>query len=390
MIRRPKTLVATLLAAALASGMGAQEPPAAIPEEPFEERLEVIEVLLDVVVTDRKGRIVAGLGTEDFRVREEGEPVELTSVEFVPHEAVFETAPGADPLAGMPDPRRALADRFFILFFQDDRLGNSVITGQMLDLTRWIERWIEEDLGYNDWVAVVGYQASLRLWTDFTRDRQRILDAVRAVTQGDRAFGGRPSRDRRRPGDPSLAALMPPPGGERDRRTRNVQKALRLIGEASRGVVGRKNLLLFSIGFGRPPEPGFPNWSPHPTYYPAMREALNDHHVAVYAIDLLSTVEQGSIQDRGLNQSLSQLADDTGGEYYFRFTDFLQPLRDVEEATTGYYMLSYAARVPADASGFRRVEVEVDVPKLRVRTRRGYRFGESPALEEDSAEEGDG
>ena len=47
----------------------------------FQERIEVIEVQLDVVVKDN-GKQVTGLGPDDFVVTEEGKPVEVTSAVF--------------------------------------------------------------------------------------------------------------------------------------------------------------------------------------------------------------------------------------------------------------------------------------------------------------------
>ncbi len=346
------------------AAISAQEPG----PEVFGETVVVAEVLLDVSVTDRGGDIVPGLGVEDFVVTEDGEEVPITSVTYYPHR------PSAAPASAADGSLPPLADRFFILFFDDDRLaGSPTVNRQMLDATRWIRQWVENDLAPNDWVAVLAYKASLRVWTDFTNDPGRILAAVDAVNIGDRAFGGRPTRFEG-PG-PSLTRNLPQ-GRELERATLRIQDTLATVAEASGVILGRKNLLLFSLGFGRPPEPGFPDWRPDSRYYPRMMETLNDNNVAVYAVDLLPTGAQGSIQDRRINQSLSQLADDTGGAYYFSFVDFRTPLRQIEEASRGYYMLSYSTRFPEGEKGFREVEVEVRGRGLRVEARRGYRYGD--------------
>ena len=59
----------------------AQEDPAA----GFEGMIEVSEVLLDVLAVDRSGKIVTGLGKDDFIVEENGEPIEITGVRLLRH-----------------------------------------------------------------------------------------------------------------------------------------------------------------------------------------------------------------------------------------------------------------------------------------------------------------
>ena len=52
-------------------------------EEPragFTGQVDVTEVLLDVLVTDKKGNVVVGLEAGDFVVEEDGKPVEISMV----------------------------------------------------------------------------------------------------------------------------------------------------------------------------------------------------------------------------------------------------------------------------------------------------------------------
>src|SRR5512145_2204204 len=70
-------IVAAWLAAA--SVLGAQEPQPAAPV--FPSAAEVVTI--DVVVTDEKGAPVAGLGRDDFVIREDGQPQGLTLFEAI-------------------------------------------------------------------------------------------------------------------------------------------------------------------------------------------------------------------------------------------------------------------------------------------------------------------
>ena len=67
-----KLLIPLLVAAASPVVGPAQERQA---DEVFAEELEVTEVLLDVLVTDKHDRIILGLGPDDFVVTEEGKAV---------------------------------------------------------------------------------------------------------------------------------------------------------------------------------------------------------------------------------------------------------------------------------------------------------------------------
>ena len=156
-------------------------------------------------------------------------------------------------------------------------------------------------------------------------------------------------------------------------RMRKISDAIRLIGDATATVSGRKNLVLLSWGFGEAGAYG--SYYPDPRYYPNMIQTLNDQNVAVYSIDLISTTRQGTLMDRGVNQSLSLLSDDTGGRYYFHFDTFASPLSQVNQENNGYYMLSFSAQHPAGDHGYREVQVRTVNPTFKVRARKGYRYG---------------
>ena len=147
------------------------------------------------------------------------------------------------------------------------------------------------------------------------------------------------------------------------------------MADATEEIHGRKNIVFLSWGFGD--TTGYGDYYPNPRYYPKMVQSLNDRNVAVYSIDLVSTTRQGSLLDRGVNNSLSLLSDDTGGHYYFMFDTFLTPLQDVNKENNGYYLLSFEAQYAMGDQGYREVEVKAVNPELHVRARKGYRDGAS-------------
>ncbi len=351
---------------ALGPAAAAQEDDAPFSDEPaldvqLEEMVEVSEVLLDVLATDADGKVVTGLGKDDFLVEEDGEPVELTAVSFYTTRYGEEGAPGG----GAP------SSRYFIFFFhtqwQFGYYGGDLMR-QQLRAGLESRRWLEEEMLPSDWVAVVGYGSrGLRLYQDFTQDSEALALAFKQA-----AAGKKPESDVklwRRSGGVELSALSRlPRGRELRREVDNVYQALAAVAEACAYVVGRKNLLLFTIGFGD--ERRFGQAEADPRFYPQLETALNDHNVAVYPIDLAPA-------GRGTRQTdfLTRLAEDTGGAYHEDFYGFINPLREVGGDSYAYYVLSYQSQHPAGEIGYQRIEVKARDESIRVRARKGYRYG---------------
>ena len=346
----------------------AQPSPAVAPARDIslDERIRVAEVLLDVLVTDRKGNVIEGLGAEDFVVLHDGEEQEVTSASFYG---------GPSELSATGAGGTARTDRYFILMFHDQRMQSPRLAGPQMDNARWLKRWIEEELQPNDQVAVFAYQARLKVYLDFTRNRDEILAAVDAASRGKKDLEpwltrSEPEFD---PNSPSLIVNLPA-GKELARRSRKLQQALELLGEAASGIAGRKNLVMFSLGFGEIGQ--FGSYTPDPRYYPQMREALNAGNVAVYTIDTMGS-RRRSIASASLNDSLSLISNETGGHYYANFTNIMSPMRQVAEENQGYYLVSFRSEYEAGTQGYRNIKVKVRDGSYKVRSRTGFRYGES-------------
>ncbi len=352
-----------------AQPLAAQQEPAA----QFGEELEVVEVLVDILATDRRGRVVRGLTADDFLVEESGEPREVTSVTFYTTHyddlpASTEGAPA--PPEGFPPPHLP-ASRYFVFFFHDQTMeatNTAQFTSMRLAAARDARIWIEAEMGPSDWIAVVRFDHRLTVQSDFTQDRAQLLQAIDKATLNQRSDVLRPSvRARREAGlGPSLTTGLPN-SFDIDRASLRIEHAVRIVAEAARPIIGRKNLVLFTLGFGRVESP---LGSPDERYYPAMEAALNASNVAVYPIDL-----NGPGNQTPQNNFLSQLADETGGTYFSTFHRFLDPLRDIGRYNTGYYLLSFRSQAPAGESGYRRFGIKAKDRKVRVKARRGYTYG---------------
>ncbi len=362
-------------AAAQGASQAQPQPPETPPAGQFGEELVVTEVFLDVLALDRHGRSVPGLGKDDFVVTENGQPVEVTSVDY------YTTRYEDLGRAGTPRAREGAeaapaavpSARYFILFFHDQSgavADEATLTRSRLDAARWARQWVRDEMQGSDWIAVVRYRQSLAVLADFTQDQAAILQAI------DDAIVGRPSEITRpslrsrvvAAGGPSLLAGLPNSFDLAGSATRP-EDAIRLVAEASGKIIGRKNLLLYSLGFG---QLGSAYRLPDSRYYPPMEEALNANNVAVYPIDLAGG---GIHSDTAQTTFLSLLADDTGGELFKSFNSYLQPLERISDQTTGYYLVTFRSKHPAGASGYQKIDVRVKRRGVELRTRNGYRYG---------------
>lgn len=375
----PRLRTLATLAVALAALASLPAAPARAQEQPpdFAETIDVSEVLLDVVVTDRDGNVILGLQPEDFIVTDGEQQVDVQSATFYSNRAFLESAALAERLGVTPD--EVPVDRYFILFFHDPRSLFPNLVAEQLDALRWARRWVHQELLPNDWVAVVGYNYSLKVYQDFTTDNEAILAALDDVGKGGKDPGSNwPSRFDPADG-PTLRANLPR-GKELRRQSKKVYSALETLAEAASYIRGRKNILMFSVGFGDSGDfSSLTDWStyrPDERYYPPMMERLNDANVAVYTISLLKDIRDENAAQAVLGNSLSLLSDDTGGRYYFNFANFRNPLSDIVEDNNGYYLLSYSAEHVRGDAGYRQVDVRTANPDFAVRARQGYLYGE--------------
>jgi len=339
------------------------------PQDQFQGKVNVNEVLLDVLVTDAKGNVIVGLDKNDFVVTENGKPVDLTGVTFYSNRQLTQSSPTLAKQGVSTE--QGTEDRYFIFLFDDQKdtaLEAPELLSQQLEAGRRARAWMERELLPSDWVAVVSYDARLKVQQDFTRDRKALAAAVSDAMKGKDRESNYPSRiDPKK--EVSLVAGLPMGTEALRNRTHSIYDALQVIADAAGKIRGRKNLLLFTRGLPGQPDT-FAQFLPDSRYFDPTVHALNDNNVAAYAIDLTPAGTEHS-----LSNTLNRLADDTGGRYFYNITNFATPLKQVSQENNGYYLLSYASEQPAGKSGFQEVQVKTTNPEFRVKARRGYEYG---------------
>ena len=320
------------------------------------EIVDVTEVLVDVVVTDRKGQVVLGLDSDDFVIRENGDPVEVVDVTFYSNRRFLGSSALAEDLQIDTVPE----NRYFSLCCHHQRNLLPRLAANLLDAGRRAKQWVMSSLLPNDYVAVASYFPKLNV-LDFTNDPDLLAATIDLAVQG-KDF--RSATVTASSGIPSLTGAMP--SGDVDR----IHEALAMVAEGAGAVRGRKNLVLYSIGFGQLSSFGF--FLPDQRYYPPTVETLNDNHVSVYPVDLLAIDLSPSLVINRASEVLSALAHDTAGQFFFNFNNYMTPLERIASDNNGYYLLSYRSPQPEAETDYRRVEVETLDTSFDVRHREGY------------------
>ena len=389
--------VAGLLGALCAATLAAQAPPPQAPPDtpPPTFQVEVNYVEVDAVITDAQGNAVTDLTVDDFEVREDGQPQEVTAFSVVnlpierPERPLFAEAPIEPDVQN----NTAAEGRIYMIVLDDLHIGFARTPRVQLAL----RTFIEENFGSNDLAAVVFTSGRSTDGQDFTNSRRLLLAAI------DR-FSGRNLRSEAleiadalaRNSSDSRGMPADPLEFERAQRARTTLTLVRQLAEFMEGIRGRrKTILLVSEGISYDIYDPFTNSAAGLVMQRANDAvaAATRANVAIYAIDprgltaFEETIEApGTPSDgpqysvvgalRSAQQlsrlSLQVLAEETGGFAAVNRNDFADAFARIVRENSTYYVLGYYPTNERRDGRFRRLEVLVKRPGLQVRARRGY------------------
>jgi len=349
-----KKLLLALAAAFAATAAFAQQP-----TQPFGEKVEVNLVQLDAIVTDSTGHQILGLGKDDFVVTENGAPQKIDSVDYFTNRKLVDQP--ENKAAFKAD--RMRDDRYFILFF--DKPSDNAMFSQLVRARTAAADFVKNNMKPTDRVAVAAHDVRLKIYSDFTSDKQQLLRALDDAT----TFGLGITSKQNATGDASIVRNI-----DMSRmidHTGTVLEGLEILADAVRPIKARKNLVLFSAGILTPDQTIREGVALNQSrYYEPAIAALNSADVAVYGVNMQ---EQPNLVP-AVHQTLESLAADTNGKYFRFNTSFTPALKSVENETNGYYLISYYAP-KRNGSGFQKVDVHTANPAFRIRAREGYSFG---------------
>jgi VWFA-related protein len=373
-------------------------------------RVAVDIVSIDVVATDRDGRIVRDLTPADFEVFQDGKQQRVTAAQFVPVSSgaggpASVTRPGAGPsraateappIPTRPIPREQV--RRTIVLVVDD-LGLS--SQGMRTLLPALRRFVDTELMATDVMAIVRTGDSNGLVQSLTSDRSVLHAAIDALRYNVLSRKGPwPSGDVVQLGfkGPEFDGPMRPLS-----QTESLS-ALSLIVQSARDLPGRKTVIFASEGF-----PLTSGTAPTtlPDQDPRLRDALDRvtdqaarSGVVLYAIDC-TALETGGFRAsddirvpnmtealnhfgaarlrmiRDAQQSLAYLTEQTGGFAVVNTNDLADGLSRIGNDVRDYYLLGYEPDKDTFASDRKlarqhTIAVKVRRPGVRVRTRRAF------------------
>jgi VWFA-related protein len=348
-------LAAFLRAAGPASiPASAQEPPdrrGAVTEQAFVER-----VIVDAHVTAPNGTPIPGLTPTDFRVRVDGKPVLLESVDWIPAGApeVDAAPPEAGPGEGgeaAPWPSEVAPGRLIVMFFQTNYEPSRLIG--LVRMAAQARQFLYTMLP-SDRVAVASYDSHLKLRQDFTDDHGKILRAINASLTHSREPEPDPESH------PALARHLDP---EAARKAATPERALALLANALTPIPGGKSMLYFGWGLGTVGGLSGPN--------PAESRAWSDamHGMAAARVSIF-TLDVTNADYHSLEGYLEQISDLTGGRYEKTHIFPGLAMERVERAISGRYVLVFVK--PRLPRGVHEIRVDLVGHKGEVSARQYY------------------
>jgi len=386
-------------------------------------------VVVDVVVSDEKKGPVHHLNASDFTVLEDGKPQTLK---------VFEEHEVGPPTPLPPTPR--LGPGMFtnfsvapangvlnILLF--DKL-NTPINAQTEVRDQVLKYLKEAPPGTR--MAIFSLTTELKMLQGFTSDPgllRALVEGKKGSQQGSPLMDNAMEGDQPGADDPMMDMTQEMEANDPDGATiiaelqqfeaetqsfqlqlrqKYTLDALNLLARYMAILPGRKNLIWFSGSFPVTimPDPDLQN--PFGVVASAddeFRETVDmlaRSQVAVYPIDarglmvppMLSVTQSGSTMNRTPNGfanantkwfqntaneqgTMKQMAEATGGEAFINTNGLKEAVTQAVEAGSNYYTIAYAPANRNWNGDYRKIQMKVDKPGLRLAYRRGY-FADDP------------
>jgi VWFA-related protein len=388
--------------------------PAAVEGPSFPAQVE--QVTVDVVVTDKKGTPITGLGRQDFVLSEDGDAQTIASFEAI-------QLPAAAPSAAPPEHPRISTNmepelhngRTFVILFDDihltpfqarrakvavqEFLTSGVREGDRVTLVAsgggaW---WSTRMQAGRDELVTLLKRLEGRHIPDHSPERMTDYEAMRIHIYRDPQVMERVARrfetygvsnnSNRDTGGADPNPLMSARAMEvyyqataRNRITLDVMERVLL---SLAGTRGRKSLILVSEGF---------IYDPNMDEFKKVVQASRRSNAAIYFLDTRGlegmpealTAEFGPmIDERDIGAAFSEtieasegsesLASDSGGFAVRNTNDLSKGIRRIADESQAYYLLGYSPTNTQRDGRFRKIQVKVPAGKgYQVRARKGY------------------
>jgi hypothetical protein len=280
------------LALLLCAAPGARAQERSPPAPRYSESVLVERLVVELRAVDDGGAPLRDLRPEQLQARLDGRPARVESVRWIG--ALREPVAPDAPIVVIPDEERPPGGRLVVFLVQKD-FERSRITG-LVRMATLAERTLAA-VPAEDRVAVLSFDTHLKLWLDFSSDRERVA----------RLLGGLVGS--RYPGLPAAAeppSLVEHFDAEAGRRAATPERALEVLARALEPLPGLKSVVVVGFGLGRLVAGLGVVMTPD---YERAREALARARASVFCLDVTDA------DAHSLEAGLMQVAEDTGGFY---------------------------------------------------------------------------
>jgi VWFA-related protein len=393
-------------------------------------KVDVRQVLVPVVVTDKDGHHVTGLTQADFKVLEDGAEQKINAFESERVDASIPVSPSAEPsrhdavtAGGSPKP---LAKRHSYVICIDTM---HISFGNFVHVREALKKVFQQEQAGNSQYVVIALGGTMEVVQNTTSDPAKVLEAlggasfqktlqhsqrsssqsgitryegelqeVRAMCEG--ADPACPSRKQTLPLQANVIAEQ-----ERLHTTQFLAQLRSVVGQ-SVGDNGRRTLILISDGFLM--APGEIPFGLLEAYFPEFRstraiERMQDALEPIFRLATRGNVPIYTIDSRGLytppgldasrsmnisvasqvngewsniatdeGLTLSGIAAATGGTAFQNSNDLFAGLKRAFADGRDYYVLAYVPTNETQDGKFRKIEVIVRDNKAVVSAKRGY------------------
>ncbi|HEY1218644.1 MAG TPA: VWA domain-containing protein [Bryobacteraceae bacterium] len=229
-------------------------------------RTETKQVLVDAVVTDKKGHYVSDLSQKDFKVWEDGKEQTIRSFTY---EA--EDSPATSQ------------KHYLVLFFDNSTMS----FGDQAVARRAAGKFVDANAGPNRYMAVVNFTGGVRIAQNFTADAvqlKQVVSGVKVANVDPNAGAPSVGSDASTPSGSPLGTPVPGLGAgmEAEFGQRDLVMGLRGVAKGLDSIPGRKILVLFTEGF--------PLTMQIRSEITALTDTCNKANVAIYPIDVRGLV----------------------------------------------------------------------------------------------------
>jgi VWFA-related protein len=375
-----------------------QQPPAPAPAQPPPTfKVEVNYVEIDARVTDAQGKFAGDLNKDDFQISEDGKPQTISVFSRVELPVEREDPPlfkGAPIEPDVQTNRGAFNGRVFVLLLDDLQTDFRRSARLKAAARQFIQRYI----GANDLAAVVYTGSSPEKGQEFTNSRARLLASVNkfagtklpseTVSKLDDYYRARSMGSS--PKDMNQA--------ERGFKARNTLTALQSVAEYLASVRGRRKAVVW-FGEGIDYDVDNPFTNPDASVLrDTMQQAIaaaTRADVSFYGVDarglgagLDEAIDIGGVpvddpdfqspssliqnEVRRAQDSLRVMSEQSGGFAIVNQNDLNASFERIVKENSSYYVLGYYPTNDKRDGGFRKIEVHLTRPGLRVQARNGY------------------